>query len=466
MKEKIKKIRQSGHRLTTRRDFLAQGLVAFSASMALPTSLLFGYQRALADCGGGPEGSALFPFMTFDMAGGAALPGNFLVGKKGGPQDLLKSYNTLGWNPAEAGALNTDFGLPMSAKYSKILQGILTNASAEARANLRMGSICHFAQDDTDSNKLNVASLVIKAGLRGAYITNGMGIVSTNSGGNSQPILNSAIYKPNFIKTVNDVIGATSFGGKAFEGYKISNMKSMANAGVALSQIQKNDFLNLPQGDVLAEVSKCAYEKSLTFLDGAQGLDPRGDQDAQTVFQINQNSDPGAVDAVVAALVMNTIKGYSGPSVWTVGDCDYHTGEQTKGDRKDLEMGIQIGRAVEMAKRLGKPFFFQLITDGGCNSSTGTRNWSGDSGDRCMSVIGYYNPKAPPKMIRQQVGYYTDGQGVERTTLVGNEPALAGYAALANYMNVCGKIGEFQTVAPGVFTNAQLDSVLIFEKMV
>lgn len=455
------------HKLVTRRDFLSQGIIQFGAAVSMPTvlggMLGVGYNNVFAaDCGG-VNGSTLTPFLVFDMAGGAALPGNFLVGKKGGPEDLLSSYNQLGWDPRESGALNKDFGLPLSAKYSKLLTGILANASADARKNFRMGSFCHFGQDDTSTNKLNIASLIMRTGFRGTLLSNGVGLRDSASGGNSAPVYSNLAYKPTRIGNINDLLGSTSFGGSAFKGTKIDYLKQLAQSGLNLSKIQKNDTITLPDGQVLADLSQCAYEKSVTLLENTAGLDPRLDPVAQAVYQINQNTAQDSAAAVSAAVAVNTIRGYSGPSIYTLGGCDYHDGTQTTGDARDGDMGVIIGRAVEAAHRIQKPLFFQLITDGGCDSEIGSRKWRGDSGTKSMTVIGYYNPKGAPKMVRTQVGHYTNGQAADNTTLIGNEPALVGYAVLANYLNIHGKLADFATYAPGVFTETgKLESVLIF----
>lgn len=463
-KELFKHLAETNHKLVTRRDFLSHGLIAFGAVTALPSIFGLGLRSALAAECGGESASNMVPFMVFDMAGGAALPANFLVGNKGGAQDLIKSYNLLGWDPRASGALNTDFGLPMSAKYSKILEGILQNASAAARANFRMGSICHFAQDDTSSNKLNAAALALKAGFRGMYVANGISLEGSLSGGNSAGVIESAAFRPTQVRNINDVLGATSFGGTAFNGAGVSKLKALAEGAARLSRVQKEAFMAMTGGPEMGELSKCAYEKSLEFVSGVQGLDPRQDEFAQRVYQINGGTDASSRAAVAAALTMNTLKGYSGPSTWTLGGCDYHDGTQTSGDQKDLEIGIEIGRSVELAYQTGKPFFFQLLTDGGCGAVMNTRQWGSDAGDKCMTVMGYFDPKGPPKMIRDQVGHYTDGQGAERATLIGSDPQLVGYAVLANYLNICGKLADFHTYAPGVFTGAgQLDKLLIFE---
>ncbi len=453
------------HPLVTRRDFLSHGLLAFSAISAAPTFLggSNAWAAAAGMCGGATGGSTALPFLAFDMAGGASLPGNFLVGKRGGAEDLLSSYGTLGWNPRESGALNKDFGLPMSAKYSKLLAGIMQTASAGARANLRMGSFCHTAQFDSSSNELNAGTLVLKSGTRGTYITNGTGSEDSVTGGNSSGPQQSATFKPTFVRSVGDLLSSTNFGGASFTGIDVAKIKSLAQGAVELGEVQKEAFMGMAGGKTLADGSVCAYSKSLDFLAGVQGLDPRQDGIAAGVYGINAGSAPDDMNVVAASVVMNSVNGFAGPGTWSLGGCDYHTGDQATGDGKDLEMGLQMGKAIELAFQMKKPLFFQLITDGGNSAQEGTRNWSADSGERTMTVIGFFDPKGPPEMIRSQVGQFTDGQGADPASVIGGNPTLVAYAAFANYLSVTGRLGEFSTYAPGVFTGTdELKKVLIF----
>src|SRR5262249_35999403 len=94
-------------RPVTRRQFLAQGLIAGSAFVIAPS--LVGLLRASAaradvlacDVGFSPTGR--IPFVVFDLAGGANTAGsNVLVGKQGGQLDLLTQdgYSLLGTPPA------------------------------------------------------------------------------------------------------------------------------------------------------------------------------------------------------------------------------------------------------------------------------------------------------------------------------------------------------------------------------
>lgn len=460
-----REVQRPSHSLISRRDFLAQGILGFSAMLSLPAHSFLDLEGLATQCGADPSAPQSLPFLVFDMAGGAALPANFLVGKAGGPEDLLAQYTFLGWNPRESGALNKDFGLPMSAKYSGLLKGILEKASPNARKNLRLGSFCHFAQDDSTSNRLNAACLAMKAGTRGVFLSNGLGVEDSPSGGNSSPVFLDPVFRPSFARSIEDVLASTNFGGPALEGVSFEAKKSLALSSLALRDIQAPLLEGTTEGKVLSELSECAYKKSLSFLENVSGLDPRTNPVVQSVYGISQETPGNSPLAMAAAISFNSLAGHSGPSTWTLGGCDYHDGTQETGDKKDKIMGDTIGLCLELAHRLQKPFFFQLLTDGGCDSGAGNRSWRGDSGDKCMTVIGYYDPKGPAEMIRKQVGHYTDGQGAERNTLLGSEPALVGYAVLANYLNLIGRLGDFRSLAPGIFaTESQLKSVLIFKE--
>jgi len=467
MKKKIipaKHLRDFKHPLVTRRDFLTHGVLAFGAMAAIPTfaSRLPNWAKKIVD-------ASSTPFMAFDMAGGGSMHGNFLVGKAGGPTDLLKSYDTLGWDPREQGSLNTDFGLPMSAKYSKILQGILTSASAGARANLRMGSFCHnVAEFDSDSNNLNSTILVYKSGSHGAYIGKGLGLLDSFSGGNSSAVQGAANYAPIVINNMGDLLHAVTFGGDATQNMPLNQVTALAQGGVDLNAAQNPDYINLPGGYTLATNATPAYGQTLALLNGVQGLDPRGDTLAPGIYNISTQTPDDDMNAIAAGLAMNTILGNCGPSTWTLGNCDYHTGAAADGDGQDLIIGTQIGLAVEYAFQAKKPFFFQIITDGSCSAEGGSRDWNADSFAN-MTIIGYFNPTAPPQYVmdgnnpRYQVGAFTDAQSPDTTTVVGNSPDRVTCAAFANYLNVCGRLDEFNNYAPGVFSDKELQSVLIFQ---
>lgn len=132
------------------------------------------------------------PYLVIDLAGGAALPGNFLVGGELGPHDLLPSYDTLGWNPRTEELYET-FGLPMAAESSKMLAGILSKFGDSANlSNLQFASICAQSIDNSSRNPLSAIALVNRFANHRAtfpHYPTGLGSMPSVSGGHQ-----SAVY--------------------------------------------------------------------------------------------------------------------------------------------------------------------------------------------------------------------------------------------------------------------------------
>jgi hypothetical protein len=404
--------------------------------------------------------------MTFDMAGGAALHGNVLVGKQGGSHDLLSAYDLCGWDPRASGALDERFGLPMSAQYSKLFAGMTSVMSTGAQAGLRMASVCHFSQLDTTQNKLNIAALVSAAGGVGTTVTKGFGTRQSASGGNSDVVTSIPTLTPVAVQSVNDVVGAARFGGTSLASLTPQHRAEIAARAKDLSMAQREAIKAGRGGQTLYDLAACVYDKNTQYAGGGEAaLDPRTDTNAQSVFGINANTAVTDMNALAAGVIVNTITGRAGCGVWTLGDCDYHTGEQTKGDTQDKAMGVTIGQAVEYAFRAQKPFFFHLITDGSCSPNRGTRNWSQDTNEG-MSLFGYFLPSGAPQYAvpgMMQLGAFTDGQTVDRSTILGGNARLASLAVFANYCNVAQKMTQFAQLAPDSFTADVLKSLLVFK---
>jgi hypothetical protein len=467
MSDETKKIIiPAGHKPpVSRRDFLRYGLLPFAGHILAPNFLtqvlLQNTARAqgLAACGGA-GGSGYLPFLVIDLAGGAGLPGNFLVGKSGGPKDLIRNYETLGWDPRASGSLDESFGLPMAANnVSQILMGIKNSASPQTLAKFRMGSLCSFSQDDTSVNRTSALTLVSRAGLKGRFLENATGSVNSLSGGNSSDPLKDTALKPVFIKDALDVQNSISHG-PAFNTMPDSELQRLTRSVYEMSSEQMRKFENLPEHQKLSQIAECGYKPTLDYGKIIQGLNPMENQNASQVYRLRgQTSEQ---NAVFAAIVYNVLQGNTGPGAITMGGYDYHDKGQPFTDQKDLEAGQQIGQALELAARLNKPLFIQLITDGGVSSLPGTRTWTSDSNVRSMTVIGYFNPNGAPEQRQLQVGEYTDGGTVNQNTIIGDEPAKVANAVLANYLSASGKLGEFDKVAQTPIRASDLESVLIF----
>jgi hypothetical protein len=372
----------------------------------------------------------------------------------------------MGWDPRASGALDNRFGLPMSAIYSKLLAGMTSVMSPTTQANFRLASICHFSQLDTTGNKTNIAALVSAAGAVGTTVTKGFGTVQSASGGNSDVVTPFPTLTPVAVKSVDDVVGAARFGGTSLASLTPAHRQEIAARANDLSMAQREDLKAGRGGQTLYDLSNCVFSKNMQYANGGEtALDPRLDPIAQAVFGITSATATTDPKALAAGVIANSISGKAGAGVWTLGDCDYHTGEQTKGDTQDKAMGVTIGQAVEYAARAGKPFFFQLITDGSLSPNRGTRNWSQDTNEG-MTLIGYYVPAGAPQYVNpnnMQIGAFTEGQTVDRNTIVGANARLAALAAFANYCNVAGKMTQFNQLAANTFDAATLRQLLVFQ---
>lgn len=463
-----------GHKFpTTRRDFLKYGVIPFAGQILMPTFLtqLFTNTRAFAQSDGRSDPSAGYiPFLIFDMAGGGALPGNFLVGQQGGPEDLCSDYSLLGWNPRASGALDKSFGLPMARNASQLLAGMRQAASPQALANLRMGSFCHFSQDDTSSNQTSALTLIARAGLRGKFLDKGVGVINSLSGANNDVALKETQYKPLFVQSPLDIQNSISHG-PAFADSSDDEILSLSRLILNLSREQ---IKNLSNNENLIQSAGNGYLATQAYGKTIAGLDASQDPDVAQVFQLNQRQiislnqggDLKSDNHVFGSIVYNVLMGNTGPGALSLGEFDYHDKGQAFADARDREMGIQIGRAVELAYRKKTKFVFALSTDGGVSSKPGERDWQADSNVRSMTVMGFYDPEKAPEQRRLQVGAYTsDGIVNQEHPLMGggadSAPIKVAHAVLANYLSACGKLGEYEK-AGGTFRNEQLDQVLIF----
>ncbi len=118
---------------------------------------------------------------------------------------------------------------------------------------------------------------------------------------------------------------------------------------------------------------------------------------------------------------------------------------------------------MELAYRLKKKFFFQVITDGGVSAEVNTRKWNSDDGVKSMTIIGYFDPEVAPTQRRVQVGAFTSGQGADLKTLLGDQTLGVGHAVFANYLSLTGQLADFNKyVKTSPINSGNLDSVLIF----
>ena len=58
------------------------------------------------------------------------------------------------------------------------------------------------------------------------------------------------------------------------------------------------------------------------------------------------------------------VEGYAGAGTISMGGFDYHTGDRSTGELRDLRAGRCIGACLEFAARRGKPLMIYVFSDG------------------------------------------------------------------------------------------------------
>lgn len=443
----------------SRREFVGLGLLGATSTLFLPSPLKVFSSVFAAEM----STKRRLAYLGFDLVGGAGLSGNFLVGKQGGAEDLLSSYSRLGWDPRVDG-YDSRFGLPMAkANVSKIFQGMTETMSAKAQANFRMASFCHVSRDDSGDNPLSVIQMISKIQSLDAErsIKKPIGTGANTTGGNSRSVKEIAEFSAVKISNLDDVIGLSQIP-SPLNSYSARNFKEILKRVAGLSRLQADKLLN---DERARETINKSFGELPNLASAGKGFDPRTMEDVKKVYGLDANTEITNRNAVRSGIVSATLNHQVGGSVISIEGCDYHDGTFITGDNKDLEIGREIGRAVELAHQRKEALFIHLFSDGSVFSREGARNWAGDDGEKSMSVIGLYDPDKIPAYRSDkhiQIGSYTDGQGVNRDTLIGATPALGAYAVLVNYLNAAGLASEIDTYLPRIFSAAELEQVLVF----
>ena len=521
-------------RPVTRREFISQGFVAGSGAV-LGTSMLgmlAGNEEAKAAflsqdlvdlkdpalCNIVP-GADKIPFICFDLAGGANLAGsNVLVGGQDGIQDPLTSagYSKLGIPGDRLPTtfsltdpfVNHDLGIPFHAE-SSMLEGIqmrfnaTTVNNAASLANVNGAVIPARSDNDTGNNPHNPMYGINKAGARGELLTL-IGSRNSVSGGNSMSpasMIDLSVL-PTKIDRPSDTKGLVDTG-------ELSVKMGLKNATRVMESIQRvstkkinntnvNTGLSSAEDAAIKKQMDCAYVKSADMVDvfgDPTALDSsNNDADINAIFPLGAangditNDRELAKTAAVMKMVMN---GYAGAGTITMGGYDYHTGNRTTGDARDVRAGQCIGACLAYAERLGKPLMIYVCSDGSV-ASNGTPDmstnltfpgklvWTGDNSSTACSFFLVYKPGGRPQLFtsgsdglteeqHQQLGWYRSSASVEtNATPAANNVNLLVETVVLNYMALHGEQGQFAIKFPnhGLGSNTMLDRMTAFEPIV
>jgi hypothetical protein len=481
-------ILHADHRLpVSRRDFLSTGLTTGAATVVLPAAMtLFGSRAAHADvltdlagigsagCGI-TGGSGKIPFICFDLSGGANIAGsNVLIGKQGGQLDFLTTagYSKLGipgnMTPNLPTFTDSSFGLAFHTD-SAFLRGMKMRAAVATAANTNGTIIAARSENDTGNNPHNPMYGVARTGARGELLTL-IGSVSSDSGGNSMApaaMIDSRV-RPTKVDRASDVTGLVDTGelGTLFPDPNdaVAVMESMA---VLTHRKHGAVSTGLTNDAAVKQFNKCGYVKSAylaerfnnpaslnpaidTKIVGAGGIFTQAEYDADREFQ------------KTAAVMKMVIDGNAGAGTIQMGGFDYHTGDRSTGEVRDLRAGQCIGACLEYAARTNRPLMIYVFSDGSLSSNgmidnsvngRGKGVWTGDNQSTAASFFLVFRPgqravlRAP---TMNQIGWYSgDGSVVTSSHPGANAVNLLVELVLLNYMGLHGQEGQF--TAPGFF---------------
>jgi hypothetical protein len=506
-------------RPVTRRQFVAQGFVAGTATVIAPTLFgLFANPRAAqaalspdlealkASCGIAVQGAGKIPFICIDLAGGANMAGsNVLTGGQGGQRDFLSvaGYGRLGLpgdmvpNAPNPGSATNDFienrlGLLFHLD-SAFARGILERVSVTTAANVNGAVIPARSENDTGNNPHNPMYGIFRAGADGELLTL-VGSQSSESGGNSMApaYLVDPSVRPIKVDRTSDVTGLVDTG-------KLVGLLDQDDAVRVMESIQRLSDDKLARVDtgitrdaVIKDLVRCNYVKAADLTDrygDPSALNPELDPDIVGPAGVFTRAefDNESEFRKTAAVMKMVINGYAGAGTITMGGYDYHGQGRATGEIMDLRAGRCMGACLEYAARRGVPLMLYVFSDGslsadgvvdGSAEGRGKFDWSSDNQQTAASFFLVYNPGGRPQLYtgdsrppaqHQQLGSFRSDGSIETAgTPAANNVNLLVETLILNYMALHGEQGDFATRFPGhgLGSATLQDSLIAFNPIV
>lgn len=469
-------------RPTTRRDFLAAGLIGVSGYLMAPSilSILARPNRAWgaesASCGS--DSAVEMPaFVTINLAGGAALAGNYIALDQGG--SMLPSYDLVGLGqapPVEREFGNVAFaGAPSGSDRlaAQFLAGIRAGASRATLDKTAFIAACVPLQDDSSNNKIDISGMVAAAGLSGSLLPR-LGQRESVTGVRQEP----AIVRPSaplVVNSINDILGALSPAGALASKLTSQQRQGLLKLVNNLSSTQARTLAqpNSASGQTLSKLIQCVTDKNVQLAGATDpGVDPRADKSVgiADVWGMGANNTQFGRSLnerlFMGAMVYNALKGNAGTVGLDIGGYDYH-GNDRQGvtDVRDNEAGFLVGKVLESAARMGKKVFIQVTSDGSVGSQSGSDinvSFQGDRGSGGLTFALIFDPAGRPQLKDQnsyQLGHFTKGQGADDQSATGTAEKAA-KAIFANYLQFAGQAGLYAKITNDPPVPGELDRLI------
>lgn len=464
-------------------------------------------------CGFATQGAGKIPFICIDLAGGANVAGsNVLVGGSGGQFDLLSTagYSKLGLPgdmvPGTTEATptltsngdhtDTTLGLAFHSD-SQFLAGILEKVTDQVERDRINGAvIAARSENDTGNNPHNPMYGIARAGAGGGLLDL-IGSRSSISGGNSMApaMMIDPASPPTKIDRPSDVRGLIDTG-------DLSSILTDAEDVVAvmesIQRITDAKFGSVNTGLAndanLKENTSCEYVKSADIaarFSDESVLDPELDPEIvgeavapsgkTGIFSTAEFNGDGEFRKTASVMKM-VIDGFAGAGTITMGGYDYHTGDRSTGELRDLRAGRCMGACLEYAARKGVPLMLYVFSDGsvfsngmidGSVNGRGKGVWTGDNSSTAASFFMVYDPtgsiRQPANIRTQQIGWMRPDASVETAaTPAANNVNLLVETAVLNYMALHSEEGLFNQAGffPSHGLGSNRDNYIAFNNIV
>ena len=501
-------------RPVTRRDFLRQGFIT-GTGVTLGGSLfsLFANPRAaqaalssdLNTLAGSIPGCSLgatstqIPFICFDLAGGANMIGsNVLAGGQGGylndplsvagyskmgiPGDMVpggvETTAPLNGPVQDTVTSNGDFtdttlGLAFHSD-SAFLRGILSKTNLTGTAPFVNGAVIPARSgNDTSNNPHNPMYRIAATGANGDVVTL-IGSRNSESGGNSMaPAMSiDPSIRPTKVDRPSDVTGMVNTG-------DLTSVLTEDDAKAVMESIARlsdKKVANINADTVVKNLLDCGYLNAASIAERFVGRDVNPATDSVIVgpsgiFSQAEFDGPDRGEFRKTASVMKmVIDGHAGAGTIAMGGFDYHTGDRSTGERRDLRAGKCIGACLEYAARSGTELMIYVFSDGSLASNGATDGsvdgrgkgvWTGDNSSTAAGFFLVFKPGARPALFsgdtltaaqHQQIGWFRADGSVETTSSVAanNVNQLVDTVVL-NYLALHGS--DYRTTYNSLFPN-------------
>lgn len=445
--------------LRTRRDFLSAGLIQMTATITLPSvaTLLARSGVARAQEIVCPKGgnTALVPFITVNLAGGAGLSANFVPHDEGAQP--LESYSKIGLGTAPAIMTAFANNAPFAANgTSQFIVGVTNVAEITTMLNTAFVGAPVRTRDDSAENKLNLEGMVAKAGRAGSILP--------HLGSNRNSFAFVPPPNPLNVQRFNSIQEALAIGGRLGEKLDQNQQAKLFKAIETMTANQTRGIASKTGGKEMSQLLNCATKDNSALVGTPDpGVDPAADP---AFLAIWGDPEVRSADYARAAIVYNVVKGNAAAGTINLGGYDYHNGTRTTGDARDLQAGTLVGMILQSFAAMGTKGFVAVTTDGavtGPNSGSAGGPWTSDRGSAGMAYMMAYNPVGAPSTMGFQMGHYLPGrnqQAVDQSFVTSGTAEMAAAGIFANYLSFSGQLGLLEAVLPRVFTSEDLDKIL------